>query len=123
MIWSLPEGDSDYPNRWSMVKGTFSRHLPDEGHPRDSQIAKGERGIWQRRYWEHLLRDDADLQSHLHCIRMAPVEAGLVARTEEWPFSSFNIAAARKVGPVPPYLKTTVPAPSAQGSATAGNAM
>ena len=91
MIWTLPEGDSDFPARWRLIKSAFSRHLPaPEVPPSPSKQRKGEKGIWQRRYWEHLIRDAADYRAHeAHCLS-APVRAGLVARAEDWALSSIH---------------------------------
>ena len=61
-IWSLPEGDADFSLRWNLIKGGFSRGLPGEMPLSSSKIARRERGIWQRRYWEHAIRDEADLE-------------------------------------------------------------
>ncbi len=52
-IWSLPEGDSDYKTRWGLIKAGFSRQLPGGERRSESRVRRGERGIWQRRYWEH----------------------------------------------------------------------
>src|SRR3546814_14752366 len=57
-VWTLPPGDAGYAMRWRQIKGWFSRHVPAGEHRSASRIAKGERGIWQRRYWEHLIRDE-----------------------------------------------------------------
>ena len=59
-LWTLPAGESDYPMRWMLIKSGFSRRLPLGGRRTASRRAKGERGIWQRRYWEHLIRDERD---------------------------------------------------------------
>ena len=67
-IWTLPPDDADYPTRWSLIKAGFSRGLPKTESVRDSRRRKRERGIWQRRYWEHQIRDDADLQAHIDYI-------------------------------------------------------
>jgi putative transposase len=63
-LWSLPPGDDDYPMRWNLIKGGFSRRLPKTERRNPSRIRKGERGIWQRRYWEHCVRDDRDLSRY-----------------------------------------------------------
>jgi putative transposase len=63
-IWAMPEGDTDFSVRWNLIKGGFSRGL--EQRPRSpSKIVKREKGIWQRRYWEHAIRDEADLERHI----------------------------------------------------------
>lgn len=61
-VRTLPPGDADFPLRWCLIKSHFSRHMPPGEHRRSSRIAKCERGIWQRRYWGHLIRDEEDFQ-------------------------------------------------------------
>ncbi|WP_313087181.1 REP-associated tyrosine transposase [Pseudomonas sp.] len=88
-IWTLPDGDSDFAGRWSLLKSTFSRQLP--AHTRtQSQVRKREKGIWQRRYWEHQIRDASDLQRHVDYIHFNPVKHGLVERVADWPYSNFD---------------------------------
>ena len=89
-IWSLPEGDVDYPKRWNLTKGGFSRRLPASAIRSPSKIAKREKGIWQRRYWEHAIRDEADLVRHVDYIHFNPVKHGLVSQVCDWPHSSFH---------------------------------
>src|SRR3954451_2967629 len=60
MVWTLPEADADFAMRWQLIKSTFSRGLARNERISPSRAAKGERGIWQRRYWEHTIRDEAD---------------------------------------------------------------
>lgn len=90
MIWTMPEGDDDYPARWRLLKSTFSRHVRSEMADPPPTDHRGDAELWQRRYWEHLIRDDADHVSHRAFILMAPVRAGLVTRPEDWPFSSIH---------------------------------
>jgi len=88
-IWSLPENDSDFSSRWNLIKGGFSRGL--EAQERSaSKSLKREKGIWQRRYWEHAIRDDADLERHVDYIHFNPVKHGLVTRVRDWSLSSFH---------------------------------
>jgi len=88
-IWALPEGDTDFATRWSLIKSGFSRGL--DAQPRsESKILKREKGIWQRRYWEHAIRDDADLGRHVDYIHFNPVKHGYVTRVVDWPHSSFH---------------------------------
>jgi len=89
-IWSLPEGDCDFALRWRLIKSAFSRELPAGEHVSESRAAKGERGIWQRRYWEHTLRDEADLTRHVDYIHFNPVKHRHVSRVRDWPYSSFH---------------------------------
>jgi putative transposase len=69
-IWQLPGGDADYPTRWSLIKAGFSRRLGKNEFIRASRRRKRERGIWQRRYWEHQIRDNLDLQRHVDYIQL-----------------------------------------------------
>ena len=89
-IWRLPEGDADYPVRWSLIKAGFSRSLPKTESIRDSRARKRERGIWQRRYWEHQIRDDDDLLRHVDYVHFNPVKHGYVERAIDWPCSSIH---------------------------------
>ena len=89
-IWTLPEGDCDFALRWRLIKTVFSRELPKGERRSDSRQSKGERGIWQRRYWEHLIRDEADFSRHVDYIHINPVKHGLVSRVADWPHSSFH---------------------------------
>jgi putative transposase len=88
-IWTLPDGDRDFSERWRLVKYRFSLLSPAGAVPRRSLIAKREKGLWQRRFWEHCIRDDADFARHLDYLHFNPVKHGLVARTADWPHSSF----------------------------------
>ena len=72
-VWTLPPGDSDYPLRWRLLKTSFSRQIPLGERRSASRIVKAERGIWQRRYWERLIRDEAGLRSHIDYIHLNPV--------------------------------------------------
>ena len=88
-VWSLPSGDADFSTRWNGIKSGFSRGL--EAMPRSpSKIVKREKGIWQRRYWEHANRDEADLERHVDYIHFNPVKHGYVTRVVDWPHSSFH---------------------------------
>jgi putative transposase len=88
-IRTLPPGDSDYAMRWKKIKAAFSKHLPDTEPRSASRIAKGERGIWQRRYWEHTIRDDDDYRAHCDYVYFNPVKHGYVRAVSEWPHSTF----------------------------------
>jgi putative transposase len=89
-IWTLPEGDADFPLRWRLIKTVFSRSLaPGERIP-PTRSRKGERGIWQRRYWEHVVRDESDYVRHVDYIHFNPVKHGHVDRVQDWPYSSFH---------------------------------
>jgi putative transposase len=99
-IWSLPEGDSDFASRWMRIKASFSRGLPASTTRSASKVAKREKGIWQRRYWEHTIRDDADFERHVDYIHHNPMKHGLVSRVADWPFSSFHRYVERGILPM-----------------------
>ena len=89
-IWQLPEGDADFGIRWSLIKRAFSAGLAaGTGRPA-SKVARREKGIWQRRFWEHQVRNDADLQRHADYIHFNPVKHGHVVQVADWPHSSFH---------------------------------
>lgn len=89
-LWTLPPGDSKYATRIAMLKSRFSRALPMPPDRTPTQIRRGEKGIWQRRYWEHHIRDAADLARHRDLIYLSPVHAGLCATPQDWPHSSLH---------------------------------
>ena len=82
-LWQLPDGDSDFSNRWRIIKTAFSRYIPA------SLRRDGSKTLWQPRYWDHLIRDEDDFRRHLDYIHYNPVKHGLVTVPLEWPFSSF----------------------------------
>ncbi len=89
-IWTLPEGDADFALRWRLIKSVFSRGLPAGERISASRADKSERGIWQRRYWEHTLRDEEDFARHADYIHFNPVKHRYVSRVRDWPYSSFH---------------------------------
>jgi len=89
-LWRLPPGDADNANRWAQIKAGFSRRLAVEERRSARRVARRERGIWQRRYWEHLIRDDDDLRRHVEYIHYNPVKHGHAAHPGDWPHSSFR---------------------------------
>jgi putative transposase len=90
VIWRLPQGDIDYPLRWSLIKAGFSRRVEQGERISQSRATKRERGLWQRRYWEHQIRDEADLARHVEYIHYNPVKHGWVARAMDWPHSTLR---------------------------------
>jgi len=98
-IWSLPPDDDDFGSRWMRIKSNFSRGLPTAETRSASKIAKREKGIWQRRYWEHAIRDEADFERHVDYIHYNPVKHGLVSRVADWPYSSFHRYVAQGILP------------------------
>lgn len=89
-IWTLPENDVDYSLRWRLIKTVFSRSLLKTERISASRQSKSERGIWQRRYWEHTILDDDDFARHVDYIHINPVKHGYVTRAADWPHSSFH---------------------------------
>jgi putative transposase len=98
-VWSLPPDDSSFPIRWNLIKSGFSRGLPGRADRTWSKLSKREKGIWQRRYWEHGIRDDADLANHVNYIHFNPVKHGYVTRVCDWPHSSFHRFVAKDLLP------------------------
>jgi putative transposase len=98
-MWSLPEGDSDYATRWMLIKSAFSRKLQTTVPEvvSSSRARKRERAIWQRRYWEHAIRDERDFIAHADYIHYNPVRHGLVQAAIDWPHSSFRAFLARGI--------------------------
>ncbi len=94
-IWTLPDGDAGYSLRWTLIKRWFLAAIPAGERRSESRAAKGERGIWQRRFWEHTIRDSDDFARHLDYLHFNPVKHGLVARAGDWPHSSFRRAVGR----------------------------
>ncbi|MBN2256595.1 MAG: transposase [Anaerolineaceae bacterium] len=90
-IWELPPDDVDYPTRWRLIKSGFSRQMDQVADPTIplSRLRKKERTIWQRRYWEHTICDEDDLDNHIDYIHFNPVHHGLVKYPHEWSDSTF----------------------------------
>jgi putative transposase len=98
-VWTLPPGDDDFSNRWKAIEIRFVQHLP-VNEPRSVCRAKrGERGIWQRRFWEHVIRDEADYARHVDYIHFNPVKHGWSEAVREWPYSTFHRWAAAGMYP------------------------
>ena len=92
-LWTLPDGDDDYSTRWRLIKEAFTRwHVSQfgEGARSASRVSKGEQAVWQRRYWEHTIRDPADFEHHMDYIHFNPVKHDLVAAPRDWPHSTFH---------------------------------
>jgi putative transposase len=89
-IWSMPSNDTDYALRWRAIKSIFSRELPSNELTTPNRIKRGERGIWQRRFWEHMIRDDRDLDEHIRYVHFNPVKHGHVENETDWPHSSIH---------------------------------
>lgn len=104
-VWSLPPGDDDFTNRWRLIKQGFSKALPMTERRSSVRIARGEsqgqglalpgalrmqRAIWQRRFWEHVIRSDKDYAAHVDYCHINPFKHGYVKRVADWPFSTFH---------------------------------
>lgn len=96
-LWTLPAGDAGYSKRVGRLKTVFTKSLRSDGGPRTpsrttspSRQKHHEADVWQRRFWEHTIRDEDDLERHLHYIHCNPVKHGLVACPHLWPYSSFH---------------------------------
>lgn len=91
-IWTLPDSDTDFSSRWAQIKHHVSYacgHL----YPLTLSKSRQRRGgglIWQRRFWEHQIRDEIDMERHVDYIHFNPVKHGLVAAASEWPYSTFG---------------------------------
>jgi putative transposase len=103
-VWTLPKGDVDFSTRWSLIKRSVSRFSPDVAlDPRmrtNSGRKHRESTIWQRRFWEHQIRDELDFERHLDYIHFNPVKHGYVNRAVDWPYSTIHRYVRRGVYPV-----------------------
>ena len=98
-VLTLPRGDSDFSVRWRLIKSGFSRALPKTERLSAVRQAAGERGIWQRHFWEHLIRDELDYQRHVDYVHVNPLKHGLVNRVVDWPYSTFHRDVAAGIYP------------------------
>ncbi len=89
-IWTLPPNDADFSTRWRLIKASFARAVAPGERLSSRRQTKHERGIWQRRFWEHAIRDQKDFDTHLDYIHFNPVKHGWVSRVVDWPHSSFH---------------------------------
>ena len=89
-VLTLPPDDCDFSLRWRLIKSGFSRALPKTEMLSAGRKKYGERGIWQRHYWEHLIRDEIDFQRHVDYVHVNPLKHGLVKRVRDWPYSTFH---------------------------------
>ncbi|APE43086.1 hypothetical protein BOO69_06410 [Sulfitobacter alexandrii] len=107
-VWTLPEDRAGLAIRIGMVKAKFSRNMPFPAHRTPGQIARGEKGIWQRRFWEHRITDHADFARHRDLVHLSPVHAGLVTRPEDWAHSSIH-RDLRRGQPIPDLVTPSLP--------------
>jgi putative transposase len=99
-IIELPAVDADFATRWRLIKTGFSKAIPNTERRSAVRLNRGERGIWQRRFWEHLIRDEADYQAHMDYLHFNPVKHGHVVRVRDWPYSTFHRLVAKGVYPL-----------------------
>lgn len=90
MVCTMPNNDADFSKRIKLIKYYFSYHIAKTERISNSRRKKGERGIWQRRFWEHCIRDEADYRTHVNYIHMNPVKHRYVERVQDWQYSSFH---------------------------------
>ena len=99
-VWTLPANDTDFSTRWRLIKSGFSRALPKTEYRSGVRIAANERGIWQRHFWEHAIRDEADFERHIDYVHVNPLKHKLVSQVKDWPYSSFHRYVERGIYPV-----------------------
>jgi putative transposase len=93
-IWTLPSGDADFSGRWRRIKAYFTHRLVAAG-VRVKRLRSGEYALWQRRFWEHTIRNDIDFESHVNYVHFNPIKHKLVRRVCDWPYSSFHLYVRR----------------------------
>jgi len=102
-IWTLPENDDNFASRWAVIKRTVSQRCNSLGGIEElingSHGKRGERRVWQRRFWEHLIRDELDFQRHLDYLHWNPVKHGYVKNVKDWPHSTFHRFVAKGLYP------------------------
>lgn len=89
-VWTLPPNTDDFPIRWRLIKLLFSKGLPHSERLSVSRQRRSERGIWQRRYWEHTLMTEEDFARHIDYVHVNPLKHGYVQRIADWPYSTFH---------------------------------
>jgi putative transposase len=97
-IWTLPLDDSDFSARWKRIKAYFTHRLVAAGVPVERR-RNGEYALWQRRFWEHTIRNEIDFERHVDYVHFNPVKHKLVSRVGDWPYSSFHVYVRRGVLP------------------------
>jgi len=98
-VWTLPDGDADFSTRWGLIKRGFSLGVGRGERVSASRRGKGERGVWQWRFWEHAIRDERDFAAHVDYVHFNPVKHGFVAHAGDWPYSTFRRAVRLGVYP------------------------
>ena len=98
--YCVVENDADVATRVRLIKRDFSKAIPKSERRSRVRLKRGERGIWQRRFFDHLIRDEADFQAHLNYIHYNPMKHGLVKQVKDWPYSTFHRWVERGVYPL-----------------------
>jgi putative transposase len=110
-VWTLPSEDYNYAARWAIIKRQVStlcgKQFTEREELSKSKQKRKESGVWQRRYWEHQIRDDIDFQRHMDYLHWNPVKHGYVRKVADWPFSSFQRLVAQKIYP-PDWGETAI---------------
>lgn len=97
-IWTLPSGDSDFSGRWKRIKAHFTHQLAAGGMP-VKRHRNGEYALWQRRFWEHTIRNEIGFERHVDYVHFNPLKHKLVSRVRDWPYSSFHAYVRRGLLP------------------------
>jgi putative transposase len=90
LVWTLPQGDDDFSNRWKAIKIRFVQKIPATEYRSKVRTERHERGVWQSRFWEHAIRDDHDYDTHIDYCHWNPMKHGYVNRVKDWPYSTFH---------------------------------
>jgi putative transposase len=98
IVMTLPQDDADYANRWRLIKRRFTDAVVKSGTS-VTRHQNGELALWQRRFWEHTIRDETDFERHVDYVHFNPVKHGLVSRVSDWPYSSFHRYVRRGILP------------------------
>jgi putative transposase len=98
-IIELPPGERNFSIIWRLIKTRFSRQIPATQWRNAARLRRGERAIWQRRFWDHLIRDQTDFHAHLDYVHFNPVKHGHVQQVADWPYSTFHRFVAQGVYP------------------------
>jgi putative transposase len=98
-IFTLPADDDNYSSRWRLIKSIYTRKLVQKGVALAAN-GRGEYNLWQRRFWEHTIRDDEDMNNHINYIHYNPVKHKLVERAADWPHSSFHLYVRKGILPI-----------------------
>ena len=98
-VIELPQGDSDFATRWRLIKARFSKLIPPTESRSLVRVRRDEQGIWQRRYWEHLIRNKRDFATHMDYVHINSLKHGLVNRVADWPYSTYYRLVAAGIDP------------------------